>query len=70
MSVRTTHEHAVCLYDSVTGLAFGPVFEDESQADEFIDWLTVDPRSYTSEQLAAKFLQYKADGLYQITGGQ
>jgi len=31
-------EHA-CLYDSVTEFAFGPLFEDEDEAEQFLRWL-------------------------------
>lgn len=30
-------ERAV-LFDSVTGLAFGPLFDDEEEADDFLGW--------------------------------
>lgn len=38
MSIETTGQNAVCLYDSVTGIAFGPVFEDVPEADAFQRW--------------------------------
>ena len=46
------------LWDSVSGVAFGPVFEsapgtttarDDAQA--FVDWLPEDARKYTTEEL-------------------
>jgi hypothetical protein len=40
VSVRvTTAEGKAALFDSVTGLAFGPVFDSELHADEFLIWL-------------------------------
>lgn len=40
MSVRiTSQEKVVALFDSVTGFAFGPTFEDEESADAFLAWL-------------------------------
>jgi len=30
-----------CLYDSVTGFAFGPVFENQDEAQDFLDWWDV-----------------------------
>ena len=40
MGVRTTDRAAVAMYDSVTGQAFGPVFDSTSDADDFLEWLT------------------------------
>lgn len=28
-----------CLYDSTTGMAFGPVIKDEDEAQDFLEWL-------------------------------
>jgi len=40
MGVRTTaSEGKVALFDSVTGTAFGPVFDDPFDAEEFLRWL-------------------------------
>jgi len=39
MGVRiTSQEDKVALFDSVTGHAFGPVFDSEWEAEEFTDW--------------------------------
>jgi hypothetical protein len=39
MSIRTTDsDPKVALYDSVTGFAFGPVFEDSDDANAFLAW--------------------------------
>lgn len=38
MSIATTTTNAVALYDSVTGRAFGPVFECQEHADDFMAW--------------------------------
>lgn len=51
MSVRiTSAEDKVALFCSTTDQAFGPVFDSESDAKEFLDWLERrgdprDPRS-------------------------
>lgn len=55
-----------CIYDSVTMWAFGPIFEDAEQAEEFLQWLPrqPDPRLYTDRELSGKysdFLQYLED---------
>lgn len=39
MGVRITgQEGRVALYDSVSGFAFGPTFEDEDEAQAFLEW--------------------------------
>ena len=40
MGVRlTSQEEVVALYDSVTGRAFGEVFDNEDDAEAFLEWL-------------------------------
>jgi hypothetical protein len=39
MGVRVTDEEHVALYDSVTDTAFGPIFDNTNDADDFLDWL-------------------------------
>lgn len=39
MSVRITDKNNVALYDSTSGIAFGPTFEDAMDAEEFLAWL-------------------------------
>lgn len=34
----TTAERVVAMFDSVTGWAFGPTFDTEEKAQEFLDW--------------------------------
>jgi hypothetical protein len=51
----------VALFDSTSGFAFGPVLEDEDEAEAFVDfaeiyaaglgWEQHDPRAFTSRQL-------------------
>jgi hypothetical protein len=39
MSVHiTSQEDKVALFDSTTGHAFGPVFDNEWEAEEFVNW--------------------------------
>lgn len=40
MSIQVTDSSHVSLYDSVTGLAFGPTFEDEEQALDYLRFCT------------------------------
>ncbi len=58
MSVRTTHSEACAMYDSVTGRAFGPVFESEENVDEFLDWLEGDPRGLSADKLDELYQQW------------
>jgi hypothetical protein len=57
MSVRvTTTENVTALFDSASGTAFGPVFETEDDAAEFLEHLTTigerDPRMIPALELA------------------
>lgn len=36
---RFSGEHEAALFDSVTGRAFGPVFDSHDQAEDFLAWL-------------------------------
>ena len=39
MGIRNTaNDEKIALFDSVTGLAFGPVFDTETECDEFLAW--------------------------------
>ena len=46
------------LYCSVTDWAFGPLFEDGDQAQEFLDWLVYDPRSLSDAEMEAKYSEF------------
>ena len=39
MSVRITNRQEAVIYDSTTGIAFGPVFDDALEASDFVEWL-------------------------------
>ena len=38
MGVRITDEETVALYDSTSGVAFGPTFRSEAEAEDFLVW--------------------------------
>lgn len=66
MSVRVTaSEDKVALFDSVTGLAFGPVFEHLEEADGFLTFLEEigerDPRIIPALELAELAEQFLAE---------
>lgn len=57
MSVRTTTgERKVALFCSTSGVAFGPVFDDDAQAERFLEHLREigerDPRVIPAVELA------------------
>ena len=61
MGVRITDLETVALYDSVSGYAFGPTFDSEEAAQDFLDYTaaleTPDPRLWDDET---------TDRLYQL----
>ena len=48
------------MYDSVTGWAFGPVFESEGDAIEFLGFLDVDARSLAAPVLEERYDRWVA----------
>ena len=73
MGVRTLidqQEGQSVLYCSVTGLAFGPVFDEAEGADDFLDWANgkedcEDLRSLTPRQLEAAIRYWRRSGIRQ-----
>jgi hypothetical protein len=68
MGVRFIHdivEDRVSLYDSVTSIAFGPIFEHEDDAreaaDAFLEWLPNDARTYSQAELIEKHADWKVE---------
>jgi hypothetical protein len=58
MGVRNTAaENKVALFDSVTGTAFGPVFDDEMQCDAFMEWMTSEREVDDARALSASELE-------------
>jgi len=45
-------------YCSTSGFAFGPVFEDAYEAEEFLQWLPEDPRKYKDWELEEKLVEF------------
>lgn len=63
MSVRiTSAEDVVALFCSTTGFAFGPTFDDEDAAQEFLDWYDKhedrDPRLLSDGEMEALHTQW------------
>jgi hypothetical protein len=60
-------EDVAVLYDSVTGIAFGQVFEGEEsyeEAERFLGWLPLDAGTYAHEglvEMRRRFADVEAD---------
>ena len=52
-------KHESCMYCSTSMFAFGPVFNDGEEPDEFIDWLGEDPRGLSDKDLARKYAEWQ-----------
>ena len=61
MGVRISDPRHVCLYCSTSGTAFGPVFADSLEAEEFLGWLPAgdDPRDMRDDKLLSLYQQWK-----------
>jgi hypothetical protein len=59
MGIRVTDGMQVALFDSVTGFAFGIVFDDVADADDFLEWVEEqdlsDPRDWTDAQFEQEY---------------
>ena len=53
-----TDSYAV-IYCSVSMTAFGPVFSDAFEAEEFLEWLPEDARRYSSNELDCKYAEFR-----------
>lgn len=49
------------IYDSVTMTAFGPIFYDEDDVDDLLEWLPEDARTYGQHQLNDLVHQWRQD---------
>ena len=63
MGVRIlSGEYHSCLYCSTTDWAFGPLFDDDAEAEDFIEWLgNVDPRLLTDKELEQKVCDFRTE---------
>ena len=50
-----------CLYCSTTMVAFGGIFYEEEDVEEFLEWLKVDPRLLTNQELENKVYEWRKD---------
>lgn len=65
MSVQITNSTHVCLYCDTVDTAFGPIFDSEADAEEFLEWLgettgDSDARRFTSAALTNLQLDWEA----------
>ncbi len=49
---------ASVLYDSVSGFAFGPLFDSQEDAEEFLATLTEDARTLTDTELRTAYAKF------------
>ena len=47
------------IYCSTSMTAFGPVFRDGYEAQEFLEWLPEDARRYSSTELDSKYSEFR-----------
>ena len=47
------------LYCSTTMQAFGPIFYEDDDVDDFLEWLPMDARRYTDGELDNKYYEWK-----------
>ena len=48
-----------CLYCSTSGWAFGPIFYEDEDPQDFLDWLKEDPRHFTDKVLENKVYEWR-----------
>lgn len=64
MGVRILYDSdndMACLYCSTSMWAFGPVMNDEEEAEEFIKYLGEDARHFTDKELEAKYYDFRKE---------
>ena len=57
-----------CLYCSTTCWAFGGIFYEEENAEDFLDWLGDDPRSLSNQELENKMHEWRNRPKKKIKG--
>lgn len=48
-----------CLYCSTTMIAFGNIFYEDEDVEEFLTWLKVDARTLTAKELENKIYEWR-----------
>ena len=74
MGVRlTSREDKVALYDSVSDIAFGPVFDSEEDAEKFLEWLAIndgrDARELSASEIDRLQYQWELTAHFERFGG-
>lgn len=67
--ILTDKDGQSCLYCSTTEWAFGPIFHDGEDAQEFLKWLGEDPRHLTDRQLEDKVAEWRNELLDEPKAG-
>ena len=50
-----------CLYCSTAMWAFGPIFYEDEDVDEFLAWLKIDPRRLKDKELEDKVYEWRKE---------
>ena len=48
-----------CLYCTTTMYAFGPIFYEDDDVEDFLAWIPGDPRKYSFKELDDKYYEWK-----------
>lgn len=68
VNVLVAREGEAVMYDTVTSWAFGPVFESESDARDFLRWCGRDPRTISEAALEKVYADWRRREI-PMTGG-
>ena len=55
-----THDYC-CFYCSTSMWAFGPIMYSYEKAEEFLEWLKIDPRRFTDKELESKYYDFRKE---------
>ncbi len=50
-----------CLYCSTTMWAFGSIFYEDEDVEDFLEWLRIDPRKLTDKEFESKVYEWRKD---------
>lgn len=48
-----------CMYCSTSMWAFGPIFYEDEDIEEFLKWLVIDPRTLSDNELESKVSEWR-----------
>lgn len=62
IKINSFNQSGAVLYCSTSGEALAPMFDNGVEAQNFLDWLTVDPRQILPEELMSRFAEWRQIG--------